>query len=81
MKKLSILLVTITLLLFGLTANAQFKKDGTPDMRYTANKQTFGSSYSAPTNNYNTNSSVRYQSGYTKSNGTYVQPHYKTIIV
>ena len=25
-----------------------------------------------------TNSSVRYQSGYTRSNGTYVQGHYKT---
>lgn len=25
------------------------------------------------------NSNVRYQSGYYKSNGTYVQPHYKTV--
>jgi uncharacterized protein YxeA len=27
----------------------------------------------------NTNSNVRYQSGYTRSNGTYVTPHYQTM--
>ncbi|GAA3984781.1 hypothetical protein GCM10022407_32210 [Hymenobacter antarcticus] len=37
-----------TMLLFAFTANAQTKKDGTPDMRYSANKQAYGSSYSAP---------------------------------
>lgn len=56
--------------------NAQYKKDGTPDMRYKSNQQTYGSSYSSPS--YNSNSNVRYQSGYTKSNGTYVESHYKT---
>lgn len=38
------------------------------------------SGYSRSTSSYSTgtNSSVRYQSGYTRSNGTYVQGHYKT---
>jgi len=74
MKKI---LFTILLgFLFVLPVFAQLKKDGTPDMRYKANRQTYGSSYSYPSTT--TNSSVRYQSGYIKSNGTYVQPHVKT---
>ena len=38
------------------------------------------SGYSRSSSSYSTgtNSSVRYQSGYTRSNGTYVQGHYKT---
>ena len=36
------------------------------------------SSYSGNTYNSTTSTSVRYQSGYTRSNGTYVQGHYKT---
>jgi len=47
-------------------------------MRYSSNKQMYGNSYSTPSYSYGTNSSVRYQSGYTKDNGTYVEPHYKT---
>ncbi len=64
---------------FGLTILslfAQTKKDGTPDMRYKANKQKQVNTYTVPSN---TNTSVHYQGGYTKMNGTYVQPHYKTI--
>ena len=61
---------------FVLSANAQTKKDGTPDMRYNSNKSIYGSSYSTPTPTYSTES--RYQSGYTRDNGTYVQPTYKT---
>ena len=34
--------------LLSLGANAQTKKDGTPDMRYKANKETYGNSYSTP---------------------------------
>ena len=34
--------------LLAFTANAQTKKDGTPDMRYSANKEAYGNSYSAP---------------------------------
>lgn len=33
-----------------------------------------------PKSSYQTNTSVRHQNGYFKSNGTYVQPHYKTNI-
>lgn len=46
-------------------------------MRYKTNKQLYGTSNQS---NYksNTNSSVRYQNGYTKTDGTYVDPHYKT---
>lgn len=34
--------------LFTLNVNAQTKKDGTPDMRYKANKETYINSYSTP---------------------------------
>lgn len=79
MRKLRIM---FALLFLGTTiANAQLKKDGTPDMRYKANKQSYGgSTYSAPISNYNTSTSTRYQSGYTKTDGTYVQSHTKTNI-
>jgi hypothetical protein len=60
------------------SVNAQYKKNGTPDMRYNANKQTYSNPYSTPSYSFGTNSSVRYQNGYTKDNGTYVEPHYKT---
>lgn len=42
------LTIFAAMLLFAFTANAQTKKNGTPDMRYRANKQTYGNSYSAP---------------------------------
>ncbi len=74
MKKLIFTLAFVTLVSF--ISSAQYKKDGTPDMRYNSNKTSYGSSYSAP--NSATNSDSRYQSGYTKSNGTYVAPTYKT---
>lgn len=76
MKNLTFLIAVLTCFVFS--ANAQYKKDGTPDMRYSSNKQLYGNSYSTPSYNYGTNSNVRYQSGYTKDNGTYVEPHYKT---
>lgn len=73
------LFLSLTFILTVATfANAQFKKDGTPDMRYSQNKQTYSNSYSYPSSSYETNSNVRQQSGYIKSDGTYVQPHYKT---
>lgn len=47
MKKV---IFTIGMMLFCATSvSAQTKKDGTPDMRYKANKQTYGNSYSTPT--------------------------------
>lgn len=75
MKKLIFLLAAT--MVFQIAANAQLKKDGTPDMRYNSNKQTYGT-YSSPSSNYGTNSSSRYQNGYSKDNGTYVESHYKT---
>lgn len=62
------------LLVLSINSYSQhYKKDGSLDMRYRENK-----TYSPQS--YNSNSSVRYQNGYTKSNNTYVQPHYKTNI-
>lgn len=74
------------LLSVSLAAHAQYKKDGTPDMRFKENKEQFGNSYSAPSNsfdkpsqrNYDNGGQYRIQKGYQKSNGTYVSPHLKT---
>ena len=71
----NLLFLTAILAITTLSVFAQTKKDGTPDMRYKANKQTQVNTYTVPNN---ANSSVHYQSGYIKENGTYVQPHYKT---
>ena len=69
----------------AISVSGQTKKDGTPDMRYKANKQTYGNSYSAPSysspkpeRNYGNGGQYKVQSGYQKSNGTYVTPHIKT---
>ncbi len=64
-------------LMVSFSGFSQYKKDGTPDMRYRSNKSVYGGSYYSPTPSY-TNPSVRSQSGYYRSNGTYVQPHMKT---
>lgn len=72
MKKQFLILITLFL---TLTASAQYKKDGTPDMRYRANKNL----YENTSTHSNTNSSIHYQDGYYKySNNTYVEGHYKT---
>ncbi|WP_158210297.1 hypothetical protein [Myroides phaeus] len=84
------LLVLLAVMFFSLTASAQRKKNGTPDMRYKANKEQYGtsytkssSSYSQPVNynnknNYSNGGTYKVQNGYRKSNGTYVSPHIKT---
>ena len=59
MKKL---LFTISAVLVSATLFAQTKKDGTPDMRYKANKEIYGNSY---------NSSNSYNSGYSNSYNSY----------
>lgn len=46
MKKAIFTLAFALLCAVGVTA--QTKKDGTPDMRYKANKETYGNSYSTP---------------------------------
>ncbi len=83
MKRTFLILTVLTLL--SISVSAQTKKDGTPDMRYKANKQTYGSSYSTPSysapkteRNYSNGGQYKVQSGYQKSNGTYVAPHIKT---
>jgi len=83
MKKTFLTLTVLTLL--SMSVSAQTKKDGTPDMRYKANKQTYGNSYSTPSystpkteRNYSNGGQYKVQSGYQKSNGTYVAPHIKT---
>ena len=76
MRVLKILII----LILGVTsvAYAQYKKDGTPDMRYNSNKVLYGNTYSIQSSSYGTNPDVRYQSGYVRDNGTYVQSYYKT---
>ncbi|QDK78885.1 hypothetical protein EXU85_09820 [Spirosoma sp. KCTC 42546] len=57
-------------------AIAQYKKDGTPDMRYNSNRQMYGNSYCSPSYG-TTNPSIDYQSSYVR-NGTYVEPSFHT---
>lgn len=80
MKKTLLIFAAMTLLALGV--NAQTKKDGTPDMRYKVNKQTYSTPrYSAPKTNtrtYNNGGQYKVQKGYQKKSGTYVAPHIKT---
>jgi hypothetical protein len=88
MKKLFFLTAILTVT--ALSVNAQTKKDGTPDMRYKANKEMYGNGYSTPSysapsysqpkqeRNYDNGGELKMQNGYFKSNGTYVDPHLKT---
>ncbi len=76
MKKVFFILTTMTLFIIGV--NAQTKKDGTPDMRYNSNKQTYSTpSYSTPTPSYSTPSSMNSRPVYsgqthtTSHGGTY----------
>lgn len=81
MKKILIAILAITMsITYGY---AQTKKDGTPDMRYKANRQAYSttipsSSKTSTPRNYKNGGEYRIQSGYVKSNGTFVNPHLKT---
>ncbi|SKC14050.1 hypothetical protein SAMN05660293_04715 [Dyadobacter psychrophilus] len=75
MNKIILLLALISGI--SINASAQYKKDGTPDMRYKSNQSSVGS-YNLPSYSSTPSSEVRYQSGYLNSSGTYVEPHYKT---
>jgi hypothetical protein len=67
------IIITLVLALVSiLSANAQVYSGYSGLSSYSGYSRS-SSSYSS-----GTNSSVRYQSGYTRSNGTYVQGHYKT---
>ena len=59
--KISLLILAMWVFL-AFAVSAQTKKDGTPDMRYKANKEAYGSSYSTP------------KSTYTPSRSTYSTP-------
>ena len=67
MKKVFFLLSILTLSVIGL--NAQTKKDGTPDMRYNANKQTY-STPSTTTPSYSTPSTTNSRPVYSGSTHT-----------
>ncbi len=93
-------LISMIMTLFVIIVNAQTKSDGTPDMRYKANKELYGNTYSTPSysapsystpsystpsysepkqeRNYDNGGQLKLQNGYTKTNGTYVEPHLKT---
>lgn len=76
--KTKIIISCIVLFLFAFLSYGQhLKKDGTHDMRYKENKQTYVTpAASASTSSTNTN--VQLQNGYVKTDRTVVQPHFKT---
>ena len=81
MKRILFILTIFTFISFN--SFAQTKKDGTPDMRYNANKQSYSTpTYSEPKKStprtYSNGGEYKVQKGYEKSNGTYVEPHIKT---
>lgn len=60
----NLVIVLIAMLGFAFSAKAQhYNKDGSPDMRYKENKQTYGNSYSQPS--------------YSQPSNNYSQPTYK----
>ena len=65
---IKIILTAVIALMGMVSANAQGYY-GTSSYSYGSRSNSYGSS---------TNSSVRYQQGYTRTDGTYVQGHYKT---
>ncbi len=77
------LLFLISCMFFAFVLKAQLKKDGTPDMRFNANKRAYSAQINSepPTTrprNYNNGGQIRLQQGYPKKTGTYVSPHLKT---
>lgn len=63
-------IISAILMLTCTSVMAQNKKDGTPDMRYKANKEIYGNTYSPPSNS---------QSNYSEPRSTqpnYSQPNY-----
>jgi len=71
-KLLSLSFIAI---IFSLSASAQLKKDGMPDMRYSSNKNLYGGSSSYSTPSY---PSSNYNSGY--STPSYSTPIYSSPI-
>jgi hypothetical protein len=71
----NLFLAIATLLSVSLATQAQYNKDGSPDMRYNANKQIYGSTYQQPKSNYSSSSNF---STPTYSTPSYSLPSYTT---
>lgn len=68
----------LVLVAIAFVSQAQhYKSNGMPDMRFRENRSSYSSSYSMPTPI--ATPTVRYQSGYQRTDGTVVQSHYKTM--
>ena len=88
MKTTRILLAIVLVAISFISQAQHYRKDGMPDMRFSENKSAYSSSYSMPmTSSLPSNNSfpsamslseVRYQSGYSRNDGTIVQSHFKT---
>src|SRR5690554_5774806 len=78
MKHLTFLIVA--LFFIALDANAQYYQNLKPLSTYTPATvpSQYNNTYAVPQYNYGTTTTVRQQNSYIKSNGTYVQSHYKT---
>lgn len=73
MKKF--ILAIATLLAVSVSTQAQYNKDGSPDMRYTVNKQAYGSSYQPSTQG------SRNSSTYSTLTPTYTSPKVETYTI
>jgi hypothetical protein len=81
MKKLFLLVAALAF--FALDSSAQTKKDGTPDMRYRANKEAYGNTYSAPAQGYSAPApsySTPSSSGPYYGGGTHTESHGGTYV-
>lgn len=76
MKTRRILSVMLLVVSAFVSQAQHYRTNGMPDMRYSENKSTYGTSYSAPT--ITSLPAVRFQSGYQRTDGTVVSSHYKT---
>jgi hypothetical protein len=76
MKK--VILAIVSILTLSFSVNAQYKKDGTPDMRFSANKQLYGNSYSAPSPSYSPSTYSTPSSSYSLPSTTYSAPKVET---
>lgn len=75
--KTKIFLVIFSIFCLSMFAQAQhYKSNGTPDMRFKENRTSYSSGFSSVSTS---TPAVRYQSGYTRSDGVSVTPHYKTV--
>ena len=82
----------LVLVAIAFCSQAQhYRNDGMPDMRYSENRVIYSNSYdmplptqieiptSFPSSYPEPMPEVRYQSGYVRTDGTFVEPHYNTV--